>query len=98
MPIADASEAILIPSVRARPSMVVREVAPRIAARTVVFAHAAPRAFAEVRSPPLPMLCSVAGFLQAQALGCLGRFRSSFGAFQCLCQCVHEVLACRNRP
>src|SRR5207245_11692260 len=53
--IADPRESILVPAVRARAGMVVREIVPGGSARAVVLAHAAPGAFTDVRAPTLPM-------------------------------------------
>src|SRR6202021_914195 len=51
-----ARQAILIPAVSARPSMVVRQILPSIAVRTVVFTNGAPSALAEVGTPAFPVL------------------------------------------
>ena len=54
--VADASEAIFIPAVCARAGLIVREVFPCVAIRTVVFANRAPGALAKIWSPTLPVL------------------------------------------
>ena len=66
---------VLVPAVRARAGVVVRERAPRVAAGGVVLADAAPGALGEVR-PPLvprarlaPAVLRVAGVLHPLALG-----------------------------
>ena len=69
MPVADAREAVLVPAIGARPRMIVREVLPGSPVRAVVLADGAPRALAEVRSPPLPVVTAVAGFLEALFFG-----------------------------
>ena len=45
---------VLVPAVRARAGVVVRERAPRVAVVAVVLAHRAPRALGEVRAPLVP--------------------------------------------
>ena len=45
---------VLVPAVRARAGVVVRERAPRVAAGGVVLANAAPRPLGEIRSPLVP--------------------------------------------
>ena len=45
---------VLVPAVRARASVVVRERAPRVAAGGIVLADAAPGALSEIRSPLVP--------------------------------------------
>src|SRR5262249_20851299 len=52
--VADAREAVLVPAVRARARMVVREEAPRVAVAAVVLADGAPGALGEVRAPTAP--------------------------------------------
>ena len=54
--VADATEAVLAPAVRARTRVVVREGGPRVAVGAVVLAHGAPGPFAHVR-PPAPPRC-----------------------------------------
>ena len=49
-----AREPLLVPAVRPRPRVVVRERRPGIAVGAVVLAHRAPGALREVRSPAIP--------------------------------------------
>src|SRR3974390_2359216 len=66
--VADTSDTVFIPTVSARASVVVGEILPSIAIRTVVFADGAPRALAEVWPPTLPMLLPRRGFCEANLL------------------------------
>ena len=50
----DAGHPVLVPAVGARPRVVVRERAPRVAALRVVLADGAPRPLAQVRAPLVP--------------------------------------------
>src|SRR5215475_7060291 len=50
--------------------MIVREILPGAAARTVVLANRPPRAFAQVGPPPLPMYLALPGFFQAKLFLC----------------------------
>ena len=52
--VADAAEAVLAPAVRARPGVVVRERAPRVAVGAVVLPHRPPRPLGEVGPPSQP--------------------------------------------
>src|SRR5262249_16050496 len=52
--VADASQAILTPAIGPRARLIVGEVIPGITVFTVVLAHRAPLALAQVRSPLLP--------------------------------------------
>ena len=54
-PVGDSRDAVLVPAIRARARVVVRDVVPRRAARAVVLADGAPRALAQVRAPALPV-------------------------------------------
>ena len=49
-------DAVFPPAIRATARMIVREVLPRIAVRTVVFADRAPLSLRQVRAPGLPSL------------------------------------------
>src|SRR5262249_8861269 len=53
--IADAGEAVLVPAIRARSRVIVREIFPSVAVRAVVLADGAPRALAQIRAPALPV-------------------------------------------
>ena len=52
--VAEAGDSVLAPFVRARASLVVAEVVPRVAVVAVVLPHRSPLPLAEVRTPPLP--------------------------------------------
>src|SRR5262249_53597341 len=58
--VGEASDAVLSPAVRARASMVVRQVLPGGAVRAVVLADGPPLPFAQIRAPGVP----VAGLAQ----------------------------------
>src|SRR6516164_8213537 len=73
MAIADSCQAVLVPPIGPRPGMVMGKVIPRGPSWAVVFAHGAPGAFAEVRTPALPMLCSLTRFLEADSFSREGR-------------------------
>ena len=60
---------VLAPAVGARPSLVVREVAPRVAVLAVVLADGAPLALAQVRAPGLPGDRAGPRLLEAAMLG-----------------------------
>ena len=68
--VADARQAILIPAVRARASMIVREILPSIAVRAVVLTHRAPGALAEVGTPAFPVLLAALAFAQSDLFFC----------------------------
>src|SRR5215467_2551926 len=55
MTVADARDSILVPAVRPRSRVVMREVLPGVAIWAVVLANGAPGTLAEVRTPTLPM-------------------------------------------
>src|SRR5918992_2049709 len=55
VPVADAGQAILVPTVGPRAGVIVREVAPGVAAGAVVLAHRAPRALRQERPPAVPV-------------------------------------------
>ena len=55
MPIADAGEAVLVPSIGARSRVIVGKVVPGGAVGAVVLADGAPGPLAEIRPPSLPM-------------------------------------------
>ena len=54
--VADASQPIFIPAVGARTGVIVGKIFPGVSVGAVVFADRAPRAFAEIRPPALPVL------------------------------------------
>src|SRR5215213_5978408 len=64
--IADPGDPIFTPAISPAPRMVMREIFPRRAVRTVVLAHRAPLPFGDIRSPAPPMF--VARFLQTLSL------------------------------
>ena len=88
MTIAHTSNAILTPSERSRPSLVVRKMAPSITIVGVVFSDGSPLTLSSVTSPPLPVLRPLTVlfetfFLFAKVLvvinndhGGLGRFKA----------------------
>ena len=63
--IRDARQSILVPAVSSGTGVIVREILPGVSVRAVIFADGAPCAFAEVRSPPLPMLLARRRFRQS---------------------------------
>ena len=69
MTIANAGQAVFIPTVGARSGVIMWKVIPGRAAGAVIFAHRAPRSFAHVRSPALPMRLAIAGFFQPSLFG-----------------------------
>src|SRR4029453_1241583 len=72
MAIADASKAVLVPAIRSGARVIVREVLPRVAVRTVIFADRAPGAFAEIRTPALPVRLTQSRFFESSVFGCHG--------------------------
>src|SRR5262249_1298870 len=52
--VADASQTIFAPTVRAAARMIVREVVPSVAVRAVILADRSPRALSEIRPPGAP--------------------------------------------
>ena len=64
--IADAEKSVFGPAIRAGAGMIVREIAPGIPIRAVIFAHCSPGALSEVRSPPLPVF--IASFVFGEPL------------------------------
>ena len=69
MPIANAAEAVLVPTVGAGAGVVVRKVFPRGATGAVVLADRAPGAFTQIRSPALPVLDPLLVLDQSSLLG-----------------------------
>jgi hypothetical protein len=63
--IADAGEPVVAPAVGPGAGVVVRKVLPGVSVSGVVLPHRAPRAFAQVRTPPFPVEPSRASFFQA---------------------------------
>ncbi len=53
--VAETGDAVLAPSIRLRPGMIVRQVLPSGSVRAVVFAHRAPGALGQIGSPTPPM-------------------------------------------
>jgi hypothetical protein len=68
MAVADARDAVLIPSIRPGAGVVMGEVFPGCAVGTIVFANCSPGALTDVRPPALPVLEALARFLQADVL------------------------------
>ena len=52
--VTEPGQAVLTPPVSLRPRMIMRQVIPRVAVRTVILPHRAPLALAYVRPPPVP--------------------------------------------
>ena len=73
LPIADAREPVLIPPVRMRTRVVMRQVIPGGPVLAVVLAHGAPRALAQVRAPALPVHLAVTRFLESAFFSSHGR-------------------------
>ena len=67
--VGDAQQAVLAPAVGARPRVVVRLVAPRVAVRRVVLADGAPLAIGEVGTPAPPVRPAVACLHEPPVLG-----------------------------
>ena len=65
MAVADAGQSVLVPPISPRPRMVVRKVLPGAAVGAVVFAHRAPRALAQERTPAVPVGAVRAALLHA---------------------------------
>src|SRR3990172_8270328 len=68
VPIADASQTILSPSIRFRPRMVVGEVVPRRAVRAVILTHRPPCTLAQIGAPALPVPLAFARFVKPSLL------------------------------
>src|SRR4051812_26820136 len=64
-----AGKSIFTPAVRSRARLIVGEAIPRVARLAIVFAHRAPLAFAQVRSPLPPGDLTVARVRQPQRFG-----------------------------
>src|SRR5262245_50863854 len=83
MPVADAGDAVFVPTIGPRPRVIVREVIPGLAVAGIVLAHRAPGAFAQIWPPSFPVFfgrarllpsflffCLSAGFRQTSCGGC----------------------------
>src|SRR5713101_8424058 len=55
MAVADRRQAVFVPAIGARPSVIVRKIFPRLSGGAVVLAHCAPGAIADIGAPALPM-------------------------------------------
>src|SRR5713226_3830894 len=64
MTVADPTDAVLPPTIRARTRVIVREKLPGRAPRTVILADRSPLPFGKIRPPALPVLLSNARFLE----------------------------------
>src|SRR5947209_15314549 len=64
MAVADAADSVFIPAIGARARVIVRQIVPGRAICAVVFAHSAPRALTQIRSPTFPMRCPLARSLK----------------------------------
>jgi hypothetical protein len=67
--VADAGQAVLVPPVRPRARVVVRQVVPRLAPVAVVLADGSPGTLRQVGSPAPPSLLSSGGRVQAELFG-----------------------------
>src|SRR5439155_1704613 len=67
--VADPEEPVLGPAIGARAGVIVREIAPRVAAGRVVLADRAPRPIREIRAPQPPGHDPLAPLAQADSLG-----------------------------
>jgi hypothetical protein len=68
MGVTNTGNTVLAPSVGTGPSMVVREVAPGITISTVVLSYGSPLPLSNIRTPLLPVLGTIAVFLQTLLL------------------------------
>src|SRR3954470_13355215 len=68
--VADAGNAVLVPAVCARPCVIVRQIFPSVTVRSVVLAHRAPGALAEVGPPTLPVRPLVTSLFEPQLFLC----------------------------
>jgi hypothetical protein len=68
MAVADAADAILPPAIRLRAGMLMREIVPRGAIRTIVLAHRPPSPLAEIGTPPLPIVAAVPSLFEPPLL------------------------------
>ena len=89
--VGEAGHPVLVPAVRARARVVVRERRPRIAALRVVLAHGAPRPLAQIRPPLVPRVRGeqiVLGAARRLGEACVlgGRHASPRGATSKRCQ------------
>src|SRR6516162_344118 len=71
VPVADAGQAVLVPTVGPRASVIVREVAPCIAIGAVVLAHGTPRALRQEWPPAVPVAFVLPVHQQARAFACV---------------------------
>ena len=69
MAVTNRRQAILIPAIGARPSVVVRKIFPGLSGRAVVLAHRTPRAITDVGTPALPMRFACPGFFETFFFG-----------------------------
>ena len=63
--VANSSDAVFTPSIRARPRMIVRKIFPRRSVRAVIFADSSPFPRAQIRTPALPVRFMLAPFFQS---------------------------------
>src|SRR4051794_8026910 len=83
MTIADAADAIFVPSVGPGTSVIVREVFPRGSIGAVVLPHRAPGAFAEVGTPSFPVGSAAFGLAEALFFNGKSRFHGRQGLRPC---------------
>src|SRR5439155_9041010 len=72
MPVTNARDAILVPTISPGPRVIVRQVLPGVAVRTVVLADRAPGAFAQVGTPALPMRPLLPRLFKSELFMCHG--------------------------
>src|SRR5262249_38160978 len=78
--VAESRDAVFPTAVAATPSLVVREVAPRVARTAVILATRPPLPLAEVRAPRPPRDFLLTRFLQSHLLGVHGALLARLGA------------------
>src|SRR5262245_11751234 len=69
MAVADASKAVLVPTIGTRSRLIMREVSPGGPVGAVVLAYRSPRALAQVRPPSLPVVAPLARLLETLFFG-----------------------------
>lgn len=67
--IAETRDSVLAPAIGAAPGVIVRQVIPRVAAGTIVFAHGAPLPLGQIRSPLAPGFLAGVGEGEAKLFG-----------------------------
>src|SRR5882762_8680202 len=77
MTVADPSDSVFSPAIRARPRMLVRKILPRSPVRAVILADRAPLPFGKIRPPSLPVFGVLVRFVEALFFRCHRNFSSS---------------------